>query len=235
MRITSHVVFFIISILFFQHIETCQVKILLTAALAATHYEIRKEQYIESLVRLSALGYKDVYVVEALMKNGPTFLDNYSKNIFYSQKNNSSWIYPGANEGITMLDALNHFNFDPDDMIIKMTGRYYLITDSFFKLVQNNIEKYDVFVKPNLHTPGDIATACFAMRCRDLKEMLDSFDFNWVGTSYFSIELLVGRYIALKSNEGKLRVLYVDKLDVKANIYGGSHRPDISSDWIWIL
>src|SRR5256885_4787014 len=66
----------------------------------------------------------------------------------------------------TTLFRSYHFNFDPNDMILKLTGRYQPISDYFFKLVENN-PQYDAIVKVN----GD---SVFSLRSEEHTSELQS-------------------------------------------------------------
>lgn len=197
-------------------------KIMLTAALTDAHYEFRQQQYIESFNILKVLGYENFYVVEALKKQGPTFLDDYSKHVFYSTVNGTCFRNQGINEARTSLEATYHFKFESEDMIIKLTGRHLFLSDYFLKLVANNPD-YDAFVK--IDDNGDVFTVCFAMKCKYFQEMYEHMDFNNMEVRWINLEHEVGNYIKQKVREGQFKVYYVDKLDVKADNFGSSTAP----------
>lgn len=203
-----------------------QVRIMLTAALTDAYFEFRKQQYLEtfSLFEQYGFGPQNLYVVEALKKQGPTFLDDYSAHVFYSTVNNPNLRNNGINEALTMLDALNHFDFDPDDMIIKLTGRHQLFSDYFIKMVQQNSE-YDAIVKG---VDGVVVTAAFAMKNAALKQMLSVLDYASMEAGHIPLESLVCTYINNKAQQGALKVLFIDKLDFKAEIYGSSTAPGVA-------
>lgn len=200
-----------------------QVRIVLSAALTHVHFEFRKQQYIDCLNILAGYGYKDVYIVEALKKGDRTFLEDYSKNVFYATVNIPGLRNNGVNEARTILEGSYHFAFDPDDIIIKLTGRYQLTSDAFFKFVEENPE-YDAIVKirPPDHG-GGIFTACFAMRCKYLKEMYEQMDYNVMERDFIHVEWEVDKYIKQKIKKGNFKVLYVDNLGVKANLFASTN------------
>jgi len=123
-----------------------EMRIILTAALTDNHFEFRKNQYIESLNILADYGYQNPYIVEAIKKVGPTFLDDYSTNVFYATCNNPSSINHGANEARTLLEALEHFQFADDDIILKLTGRYQLLSDRLLRIIKKNQNNFDAFI-----------------------------------------------------------------------------------------
>ncbi len=204
-----------------------KIQILLSAALTNNHFEFRKKQYIETFTILKSYGYgpEGIYVVEALKKAGPTFLDEHCKNIFYATVNNPTFINHGVNEAATLLEGLHFFKFDDEDMIIKFTGRHQLTSDYLLDLIKNDPE-YDAFVKVN--SDGNVYTLGFAMKCKHLKEMFTGMDFNAMGYTRRPIEYDVGDYIKLKVKQGNFKVYYIKKLRMKANIFGSSTAPGIA-------
>ena len=222
--------YLILPSLFAPFLSYNQTRLLLSAALADNHYEFRKNQYIDAFTALAKYGYKDLYIVEALTKSGPTFLDNYSHNVFYATCNNSGIKNQGINESKTILEALDYYNFDPDDMIIKITGRHCFISDYFLKLVENN-STYDAFVKichglmPSW-ADGMVPTMCFAMKCKYLHEMYEQIDYTQMLEQDIPIEWIVADYISRKTQEGTFNVYFVDKIDIRVNAFASYACPD---------
>lgn len=215
----ASMVFCIIFALTYGVREYAQIRVVLTAALTDAYYEFRKAQYIESLELLASYGYQNVYIVEALKKHGPTFLDDYSNNVFYSLANDLTSRNQGTNEARTSLDGTYHFKFAPEDMIIKLTGRHHLLSGYFLKLVENNPD-FDAFVK--VDGDGNVYTVCFAMRCKYYQEMYEQMDYHFMEKNWVNLEYMVGYYIKHKIRDGNFKVYYVDKLDVTADNFGSS-------------
>lgn len=188
-----------------------KIRIVLSAALTDAHYEFRKQQYIEAFNTLEKYGYKDVYVVEALKQQGPTFLDTYTKNVFYSSVNDPKFKNNGINEARTLLEGIYHFNFGPDDMIIKLTGRYRLLSSYFLQLVHDNPD-YDVFIKFFERNEPCAMTFCFAMRCKFFQEMYEQMDYDAMESQWIVAEYEVAKYIVRKANDGKCRVFLCTKI-----------------------
>ena len=205
---------------------SAHIRVVLTAALTDAHSEFRKKQYIESFSILNSYGYgpKNIYVVEALKKQGPTFLQDYSSHVFYATVNNPNFKNHGINEAATLLEGINYFGFDDEDMIVKFTGRHQLTTDYLLRFVEEHSE-YDAIVKVN--SDGNVYTLGFAMRCKYIKEMFSLMDFEAMGYVMRPIEYDVGDYIKWKVKQGNFRVFYVDKLHMKANIFGSSTAPGV--------
>ena len=96
----------IIALLLNTQAISAKIRIVLTAALTQAHYEFRKNEYIESFTSLKRFGYCDFYIVEAVTKGGPTFLDTYCNDVFYATANDPLCTNQGVNESKTMLEAL---------------------------------------------------------------------------------------------------------------------------------
>lgn len=199
------------------------IRLLLSAALTANHFEFRKAQYIKSVALCGDFGYPNPYIVEALAKQGPTFLDDISSNVFYSQANNPSFKNNGINEALTVLDATRYFGFDSEDMVVKMTGRYYLLADNFIKVVEANPNADAVVLVDQW---GNVFTLAFAMRCKYMQEMYANMDYLRMERYWINVEHEVGNYIKRKKSSGNFNVIYVSRLGVEAHLYGSSTAPN---------
>jgi len=203
-----------------------EIRVVYTAALIENKFHERKLEYIDSLNVILDFGYEP-YIIEACT-NGPSFLENYSKNVFYSNINNSRLRNKGVNEARSLIEGFRHFTFADDDMIVKLTGRYRLENDSFLKLVEDNPD-VDAFVKTDRY--GQVWTGCFALRYKLFKDMLSKFDFEMMERYMINIEREVAGYIKEIKKEGH-KILYLDKLNVVANIFGnGDNFPNNVSHW----
>jgi hypothetical protein len=168
------------------------------------------------------LGYKNFYVVEAIRKTGPTFIEEYTNNVYYALCNNPNLRNNGINEAKTLLEGCSHFNFDPDDIIIKLTGRHSLISNHLIKTVEENTSA-DVFVKTDIN--GNTYTSGFAMRYKYFKEMFETINYDYLEKQMISIEYEVNNYIKNKMAQNSIKVIYLKKLDIKINEYGSSTAP----------
>ncbi|GMU19467.1 MAG: hypothetical protein AMXMBFR12_06590 [Candidatus Babeliales bacterium] len=223
---------FFLFVIAIPYIMSAQIRILLTAALTDAHYEFRKDEYIHAFNTLKNLGYEEFYIVEALKKGGHTFLDEYSSHVLYATANDPLCKNQGVNESRTMLEALDYFDFDPEDMIIKLTGRHRLISDFIIKMVENNPD-CDVFFKyckgmyPAFFD-GMVPTMCFAMRCKFLREMYATIDYKKMQQENMPIEWLVPAFINRMVNEGKMKSMILDKLDIRVNAFASSASPGLA-------
>lgn len=174
---------------------------------------MRKQEYINCLKKLSELGYQPL-VVESCVQ-GPTFLDDYA-TVFYSQTNNPLLRNKGVNEAESMFASFSHFNFQDDDMIVKLTGRYSFYSDLFL----NNIKNYpdtDIFVKE--FSDGQMFTGCFAIRFKHLKELLTHIDYNLMEQNMVNIERIFADYVNRCISNG-IKVQKLSALDLRVNFFG---------------
>lgn len=172
-------------------------KILCTACLLPDQYEYRKELYIKSLSLFKQHGLS-VYMVESCQK-GPTELDQYCDNICYAQTQIWGISNYGEIEARSIQAALEYFNFDDEDMIIKFTGKYEFQTTEFIDLVNNN---FDADVIARMWSYFDAYTVLFAMKVKHLRTFFKTLNYDDMrkGSAF---EHILGLYITQLENEGK--------------------------------
>jgi hypothetical protein len=79
-----------------------------------------------------------------------------------------------VNEMLDIHSVIKQFSIQDDDIIIKITGRYYPLNDSFYKTIIEFQNIYDVFIKyfnvcTQKFTEDDCVLGMFAMRSKYLK------------------------------------------------------------------
>ena len=106
----------------------------------------RRLRYINCINQVCSIIPNEIKVI-IVENNGnrSTYLDQFN-NVFYTNNNNVKETHKGINELNDIKQCIENFNIKDDDIIIKLTGRYRVLDDSFFKLILNNKEK-DAFVK----------------------------------------------------------------------------------------
>jgi hypothetical protein len=119
------------------------------------------------------------------------------------------------NKGITELMDLHHVieqcNILPQDMIIKLTGRYYPLTSYFFETVIHEENQYDAFIRFYNVTckrseEYDCVLGMYAIRC--------SYLMCWnprTVSHYLSPEVAFARYIRFSG----ARLKEMDRLDLQ--------------------
>ena len=197
------------------------VKIVYIAALIDKKYEMRKKEYIHSLTILKGFGYEP-YIVEACKT--ASFFDDYDKNVCYSNVNDLRLRNQGVNEARSLIEGFNQFDFNDDDMIIKLTGRYYFENDSFIRLVENYLD-VDAFIKTDRY--GQVHTGCFALRYKYFKEMLTQLDFEKMEKHMINLEAETAHYIKELQNKNLINVMNIDKLNLTCNVFGRGNNTKI--------
>jgi hypothetical protein len=205
------------------------IRVVCASALIPQNYEKRKEEYINSLTLLKNYNYVP-YVFEACHPASPSFFDELTPHVFYSNVNNPHLRNKGVNEATSLMEGFKHYQFDDNDMIVKLTGRYHLLSRDFIKLVEDHPE-VDVFVKcdPNYPTPcGRVVTGGFAMRYHLFKKMLDGLDLIKMENEMIDIEVEVANFAQKMLRQGST-VMYVDRLGIVANV--GGFFPPVMTYW----
>jgi hypothetical protein len=108
-----------------------------------------------------------------------TFLNEFGVDVHYTDNNKCSFKHKGINELMDIKSAISAYDIKDDDIIIKITGRYKLIDDSFFRSVLEHTESHDAFIKffnvtNEKFVTNDCVLGLFAIRCKYLK----SFEYD---------------------------------------------------------
>lgn len=156
----------------------------------------RKNTYIEAITTtLSCI--KDMNIKTIIVENNgfrSTYLDNLGCDVFYTNNNILQTRHKGVKELYDIKNVIEKYNIHDDDMIIKLTGRYMPLKDTFFKIVIDSqsdalIKFYNVCTKKFLS--NDCVLGLFALRCKYLKE------FNY--ECKFSPEVEFARFVRLSN------------------------------------
>lgn len=151
-------------------------------------YDVRKNNYITSINKtllLLPLGIKPIIVENSSniensrnIENSETvktYLDDLKCEVIYTDNNKTLHQHKGINELLDIKYVINKLNIQDDDTIIKITGRYHVDNDIFFKFVINNNNNYDAFVKFfNVcilqYMKYDCVLGMYAIKCKYLKQ-----------------------------------------------------------------
>ena len=189
------------------------IRIMYTSALIPDSFAYRKGEYIRSLKNLKIFGYiPNTYVIESGPWIPESFFSKYASNVFYAGTNKILY-NKGVNESMAMIQGLEHYHFDDDDMIVKLTGRYLLFRDTFLKKIEDNPE-IDAFVTGKVN---DVFTGCYALRCKHMLEMYKQLDLLWMEENYIAIEWEVAKYINKLESENKIKVMRLPHIDIIAH------------------
>jgi hypothetical protein len=143
-------------------------------------YDVRKNNYITSINKSLSLLPPEIkpIIVEnsSNLANGEkTYLDDLKCEIMYTDNNKTIYKHKGFNELLDIKHVINKLNIQDEDTIIKLTGRYHVDNDTFFKFVINNTDNYDAFIKffnvcTLQYMNYDCVLGMFAIKCKYLKK-----------------------------------------------------------------
>jgi len=156
--------------------------------------EHRKRTYIESItntLKVLPEGIKPIIVEN----NGPrpTFLDDFGVDVLYTDNNAHNFPSKAGNELADVKAVIEHLRIKDDDMVIKLTGRYKVLSSTFFRHVMDDREGHDAFVKffnvcTKMHTPGtDCVLGLVAMRAKYYKALQYMYTHNKSTESEFAV------------------------------------------------
>jgi len=149
-----------------------------------TGVENRMKEYQECFDIITGFGYK-FFIVETVL-SASEFLEKNSSNVIYTNINNKNFKNRGSNYVNAFKKFLNHSDFDNNDIIIHITGRYPLVNDSFFKECYNlDSDKIGCF-KKDLH--NQFYLFLYGMRFKPLKELLNSIDIDNMEKNMVNLE-----------------------------------------------
>jgi len=113
-------------------------------------YIQRNNRYYECIKDVLKIVQTDSSIKTIIVENNgerKTILDEFKCDVVYTNNNQNTFRHKGVNELLDIKYVIEKYQMKNDDVIIKLTGRYRVLDDSFFKTVKNNIEKYNAFVK----------------------------------------------------------------------------------------
>ena len=182
-------------------------------------YESRKNNYINSITRTlnhcDRAKIRPIIVENNKTENQDKYLSNFNDvDVFYTDNNLKlkDVVHKGWIELYDIKDVINHYDIKDDDIVIKITGRYFLNGPVFLNYVYDNQNNYDAFIKfwnvcANEFQETDCALGMIAMRCKLFKE------FNY-DVEMLSPECDLARYIRNLQKEGKIRLAEIRLLDL---------------------
>ena len=203
-----------------------QIHVMVTSAQIALRYEERKVEYLNCFRALKFYGI-DPWIIEATNTDSSIF-DELSDQVLYPQKHNDALKNKGVNETMSMRASLPLLPFGDDDMVVKLTGRYYLYDRTFFDIIRENDAEYDAFVcyGKNFVGPEHIFTGCFALRWKYFKQFINEMDFDRAEREYIPVEQLYAEFI----ETNHIRTIIVDPLNVIAKVY---FNPEWHETYVW--
>jgi len=154
---------------------------------------IRKNIYLKCITR--ALEILPNNIKPIIVENSgltSSYLDTFNCDVCYTDNNKYNFIHKGVNELLDIKEVIKKYNIQDDDVIIKLTGRYFLENDTFLQLVKNQEQgqgqgqgqeqgqgqkqsQYDAYIKFfNICTlafmDNDCILGLIAVKCKYLKQ-----------------------------------------------------------------
>lgn len=184
-------------------------KLIYTSANINFLYEIRKNEYIDSFNELiKYFNPNDIYILECFSKN-EEYLNNLSSNIYYNTN-----IGYFKNKGVKEITAIKNFllkyNFDDDDLITKITGRYKLLSNRYINSINN--DDYDGYFK--MGENNQLFTGLFSLKFKYLLDFINNIDLTIMEKNMINLEKLIYDYVI----NNKLNVKFIETLDLYSNI-----------------
>jgi hypothetical protein len=157
------------------------------------NFEERKQRYIDciqsavSIVKKTSFdevggthgetNVKPCNITPIIVENNgerETYLNDLGCEVIYTNNNLLSFPQKGINELLDIKHVIDRYNISDDDIIIKLTGRYRLLSNAFLELIINNQHNYDAFVKfynvcSQQFDKNDCALGLFAIRCKYMR------------------------------------------------------------------
>lgn len=139
--------------------------------------EKRKTRYIESIQSVLNIISSDIKPI-IVENNGQreTYLDTLNCDVVYTDNNSLTDVcHKGVNELNDIKYVIQKYNIQDDDVVIKLTGRYKVLTNSFFELIKTT--EFDAYVKFfNVCTTEFVYNDCvlgfFAVKCKNLNNFV---------------------------------------------------------------
>jgi hypothetical protein len=175
---------------------------IITTSLIENCFELRKREYIQGINSVLDAT-KDIPNTKIIIveNNGKrdTFLDNFrdSCEILYTESNNIE-NNKGHKEIVDVKICIYHYNIQPDDFVVKFTGRYFILTDGFFMNTIRNanddftnidaIIKYGWWQDLKTYKIKDCITGLIGMKCKhvlniELNKLEECIEWKWAETS----------------------------------------------------
>ena len=151
----------------------------------------RKERYLYAISEtLKNLPSEIIQIVVENNGKRETYLDVF--NVFYTNNNTYLFKNKAINEMLDIKDVIREYGIKKDDIIIKLTGRYRVLSPDFFKEVIE--KKYDAYVKfYNISTlefeKYDCILGCYAIKAEFI------LSFNHLLYNCKSAEVAFAKYV----------------------------------------
>jgi hypothetical protein len=188
----------------------------------ATWADRRRQEYYLAISNVLNLVRTHKNITPIIVENSmpyQSYLDVFNSKILYTNDNSrliegTTILHKGSREILDIRKVIEKYGIEEDDMIIKITGRYLLFKDDFFKTVLDNLDKEAIFRPYNVCTydTGNIhmVLGLFALKCKYFKM------FNYAKCEKVGAEEDFRTFINETISEDK--ILIVNKLWLRVTI-----------------
>jgi hypothetical protein len=194
-----------------------------TNAIANAKAHQRKERYLYAIKEtLKVLPEEITPIIVENNGKRETYLDNFYNGIntvrgetpvkvLYTENNKYQFKSKGINELLDIKEVIEKYNIQDDDIIIKLTGRYRVLSSKFFEDVIANQGGYDAFVKffeveKLKFEIYDCILGLYAMRAKYIK-LFNHYSID----NYISAEIAFAKYTRFSG----ARLKEIETLDVE--------------------
>jgi hypothetical protein len=184
-------------------------KIIITSAIIPEFYEQRKIEYLDSLNIISRQVEKNNIIILETVLSGGSFFEEIGFDVFYSQTHNNSLKNKGVKEANAIINFFEKRKIDDDELVVKLTGRYKLLSNYFFDIVNHN--NYDCYYLPH---ENQVFFGCFAIRKKFFSHFLKNLDINYMENRMINIELMFSEFLG----NFNIKSYRLDKLELYSNI-----------------
>lgn len=141
----------------------------------------RRERYLYAISEsLKSLPKEIIPIIIENNGKRETYLDNfyhYNKQrvkVYYTDNNKQTFKSKGINEFLDIKEIIDRYGIEDEDIIIKLTGRYRVLSSDFFVDVVENENKFDAFIKffgtcSLKFDDNDCILGMYAMRAKFIK------------------------------------------------------------------
>jgi hypothetical protein len=178
----------------------------------------RQKRYLYSISEtLKVLPHEIKPIIVENNGKRDTYLDNFYHHhrqhvkVFYTDNNILQFKSKGINEFMDIKYVIEKYGIEDDDIIIKLTGRYRVISPNFFKDILKNENNYDAFIKffgtcSLKFEEYDCILGCYAMKAKFIK-LFNHFTID----NYKSAEIALAKYARFCG----ARLKEIENLDVE--------------------
>ena len=169
--------------------------------LGVDYYKVRKDRYLYAIAE--TLKYVPPSVQPIIVENNgydSTFLDNFQHAgkkvpVLYTKNNSVAANSKGVNEMMDIQAVIRRFSIQDDDIVVKLTGRYRLLSTLFLEQLLKEEKEYDAWVKffgacSLRYENYDCILGCYAIRAKFLK-LFHALSID----NYKSAEIAFARYV----------------------------------------